>query len=95
MNWTSAADTFFLLGALLATGFVAYGGWLFSTTPAVDLHQAPTDDWYRGVKCEAGRFLAVLRDAARREHIASTLLVCYAAGNIIGMFAPVGVALAG
>ncbi len=94
MNWTNAADMFFLLGALLATGFVAYGGWLFSTTPAVDLHQAPTDGGRNGAKPEAKPFLALLRAAARREHIASILLACYAAGSIIGIVAPGGVALA-
>lgn len=65
MNWTNVGDILFLVGALLATAFLLYGGWLSITAPEVDPHNAPGEGRPRGATPEA-KPLPPRYDAARR-----------------------------
>lgn len=72
MSWINVGDILFLAGALLAAGFVVYGGWLSITAPEVDPHKAPGGSRTRGATPEAKPVPSRPFDAARREGIRAT-----------------------
>jgi hypothetical protein len=61
MSWTNVGYILFQAGALLATGIVTYGGWLYIAAVEVKSHNATDDGQPSGATSEAKSFPTLLQ----------------------------------
>jgi hypothetical protein len=67
MNWAGVVDALFYVGALLATGCIAYGGWLSILAPKSDSYKARAGD-RAGEATRTGACTAASANARGRKY---------------------------